>query len=113
MELRVDPDEFLLCPTCGNPMRLCIKTQPYELANHLDTPVARALYERERRQERKAYTIETWKTDDGQFEATVPEIGVTVTGVTEHDALTEATRAIHLNMMEEYKKQKREAEGRS
>ncbi len=45
MELRVDPDEFLLCSTCGNPMRLHVQCQPYELINHLDTPVARALYE--------------------------------------------------------------------
>ena len=55
-----------------------------------------------------SYTIETKKID-GQFQSTVQELGVTVTGATEHDALTEATRAIHLNMMEEYKKQKREA----
>jgi hypothetical protein len=58
-----------------------------------------------------SYTIETKKTD-GQFKATVKELGVTVTGATEHDALNEAMLAIQLNMMEEYKKQKREAEER-
>ena len=110
IEMRIDPDEFLLCPTCGNPMRLHIKAQPYELVNHLDTPIAKALYEMERRQERKSHTIETRKTDDGQFEATVQELGVTVTGATEREAMREALLAIHLNMMEEYKKQKREAE---
>jgi len=40
MELRVDPDEFSLRPTCGNPLRLYIQAYPYELVNHLDTPVA-------------------------------------------------------------------------
>lgn len=45
MELRVDPDEFSLCPGCGNPMRLRIQAQPYELVNHLDTPVAKAMYD--------------------------------------------------------------------
>ena len=40
MELRVDPDESSLCPTCGNPLRLYIQAYPYELVNHLDTPVA-------------------------------------------------------------------------
>ena len=45
IEVRVDQDEFFPCPTCGNPMRLCIQAQPYELANHLDSPVARAMYD--------------------------------------------------------------------
>jgi hypothetical protein len=45
VEVRVDADEFLPCAICGNPLRLCIKAQPYDLANHLDTPIARALYE--------------------------------------------------------------------
>jgi hypothetical protein len=34
MELRVDPDEFTLCPTCGNPLRLRIQAQPYEPVHH-------------------------------------------------------------------------------
>lgn len=115
MELRVDPDEFLLCPTCGNPMRLHIKCQPYELVNHLDTPVARALYEQERRREQevmKGYTIETKKTN-GQFEATVLEIGATVTGATENEAMTEAHRAIMHSMIAEYEKRKRNEMDRS
>ena len=45
MELRIDPDEFLLCSTCGNPMRLLIQCRPYELVNHLDNPIAVAMYE--------------------------------------------------------------------
>ncbi len=112
LEMRVDPDEFTLCPTCGNPLRLRIQAQPYELVNHLDTPVARAMYEWERSHEHKSHTIETRKTDDDRFEATVQELGVTVTGATEHDALNEAMLAIQLNMMEEYKKMKRDAEER-
>jgi hypothetical protein len=35
LEMRVDPDEFTLCPTCGNPLRLHIQAQPYELAHHV------------------------------------------------------------------------------
>lgn len=45
LEMRVDPDEFALCPTCGNPLRLRIQAQPYELGNHLDTPIAKAMYD--------------------------------------------------------------------
>ena len=110
LEMRVDPDEFTLCPVCGNPLRLRIKAQPYELVNHLDTPVARAMYEWERSHEHKSHTIETRKIDDDRFEATVQELSVTVTGATQKEALNEALLAIHLNTMEEYKKLKREAE---
>ena len=49
-EVRFEPDEFTSCPTCGNQLGLRIQTQPYELANHLDTPIARALYEQGQRQ---------------------------------------------------------------
>jgi hypothetical protein len=45
IECRVDADEFLPCSLCGNPLRLCIQAQPYELVNHLDSPVARAVYD--------------------------------------------------------------------
>jgi hypothetical protein len=45
IEMRVDPDEFQLCPTCHNPLRLHIQSQPYELVNHLDSPVAQAMYD--------------------------------------------------------------------
>ena len=51
LEVRIDPDEFLLCPTCGNPLRLNIQAQPYDLVNHLDTPAGRALYEEQLRRE--------------------------------------------------------------
>src|SRR5258708_39263482 len=112
LEMRVDPDEFSLCAVCGNPMRLRIQAQPYELVHHLDTPVAQAMYEWERRQEHKSHTIETRKTDDGQFEAIVQELGVTVTGATEKEALNEVLRGIQLRMSEEAERQKREAEQR-
>ena len=45
IECRVDADEFLPCLLCGNPMRLRIEAQPYELVNHLDSAVALAMYE--------------------------------------------------------------------
>jgi hypothetical protein len=45
MEMRVDPDEFQLCPTCQNPLRLQLQAHPYELVNHLDSPVAQAMYD--------------------------------------------------------------------
>jgi hypothetical protein len=35
LEMRIDPDEFTLCPTCGNPLRLRIQAQPYELVHHV------------------------------------------------------------------------------
>lgn len=35
LEMRVDPDEFTLCPTCGNPLRLRIQAQPYEPVHHI------------------------------------------------------------------------------
>lgn len=44
-EMRVDSDEFQLCPTCQNPLRLHIQAHPYELVNHLDSPIAVAMYE--------------------------------------------------------------------
>lgn len=50
--VRIDPDEFLLCATCGNPLRLRIQAQPYALANHLDTPVAKQLYQQQLRDEK-------------------------------------------------------------
>src|SRR5258706_14332445 len=53
LEVRIDPDEFLLCPTCGNPQRLHIQARSYELANHLDNPLTRALYERQLRVEKE------------------------------------------------------------
>ena len=55
-----------------------------------------------------SYTIVT-KQIDNQVQATVQEIGTTVTTSTKHDALVEARRMIHLAMVEEHQKQKREA----
>jgi hypothetical protein len=52
IDIRIDPDEFFLCATCGNSLRLHIQAQPYELVNHLDTPIARALYEQQLRDEK-------------------------------------------------------------
>jgi hypothetical protein len=42
------------------------------------------------------------------FEATIPGIGVTVTGATHDEALTNALRAINLAMIEEAEKRKRQ-----
>lgn len=47
--MRIDPAEFTLCPTCGNPQYLHIQAQPYELVNHLDTPVALYMYEQQQK----------------------------------------------------------------
>ncbi len=44
MEVRVDPGEFLLCSTCGTPTRLHIQCQPWDPANHLDSPIARHMH---------------------------------------------------------------------
>ncbi len=70
IETRIDPDEFALCQTCGNPLRLHIQSRPYDLASHLDIPPARALYEQQLRDERNeqrqhmcAYTRLTVYTD--------------------------------------------------
>jgi len=57
----------------------------------------------------QSYTIET-KKGNSLYEATIQEIGVKVSAPTQHDALVEACRAIHLAMIEEAEKLKREAE---
>ena len=33
-------DTFVNCPKCGNPLYLRIQAQPYDIHNHLDSPVA-------------------------------------------------------------------------
>jgi hypothetical protein len=48
--LRIDPDEFSPCPQCGNALRLRIKSQPFDPANHLDSPVMRSQYEKDKPQ---------------------------------------------------------------
>ena len=58
---------------------------------------------------KQRYTIEIQETD-GQFKATVPEIGATVTGTTENEAMIEAQRAIVGNIIAEHEKQKAEKE---
>lgn len=45
VRIKVQPHEFGLCPACGNPVSLQVQAQPYELANHLDNPVMRNIYE--------------------------------------------------------------------
>ena len=47
---------------------------------------------------------------DGQFVATVPKIGVTVTGATHDEALTNAQRAIVASMIAEAEKSKQRRE---
>lgn len=53
----------------------------------------------------QSYTIQTKKLSS-LYETTVQEIGATITAPTEHDALVEACRAIHLVMTEEQKREK-------
>ena len=42
----VRPGHAVVC-RCGNPLRLRIQAQPYELVNHLDTPVTQAIYDQD------------------------------------------------------------------
>ena len=49
---------------------------------------------------------------DGQFIATVPRIGATVTGVTHDEALTNAQRAITAAMIAETEERKRHSRGK-
>jgi predicted RNase H-like HicB family nuclease len=49
---------------------------------------------------------------DGQFVATIPKIGATVTGKTHDEALTNAQRAITQVMIAEAEERKRHSSGR-
>lgn len=45
LDIRIDPNEFSLCPTCGNPQRLHIQAYPYDLTHHqFDTQIHKSLY---------------------------------------------------------------------
>jgi len=42
---RIDPDEFALCPTCGQPLQLAIRIEPFSPVNHQhEHPVYQWLY---------------------------------------------------------------------
>ena len=57
------------------------------------------------------HTIEIIPTGD-RFTAVVKELGATVTGATEEEALTEAQRAIVIHMIAEAEKRKRRRHGK-